>query len=621
MTDETKHKRGKRGGAGEAGVSVFGLDTSEPVRTRDLLAKAAVAVDATISEATALQTMADNAASWDAQGACDTPWDPAAMLNFVEICPHLGPNIDGYAQNIDGFGYTGIPVANWMTDLESDEAREAVREALEYERWFDLDLVTPAEQDTPEPQEATDQEIDEVIAMIGRRLRREHFRFDSWFANCCSDRSFVELRKAVRMDVESSGWGCMEMIRDSDERLRRLSYVQGYTVRPVANFDEAVEVIEPDNITILSQGREMKTWRRLRRYVQNVDGRVVFFKSPGDPRVVSLQSGKFFPTARALKAEEGPTAQPANELLFFAPHYAKSPCSPPRWAPAILNVLGTREANETNYYHLRNKMFVGGMLFVSGGSIKQDVKARLEHRLRTEMQGSKNTSRFLVVEALASRGVTGERSMLPTITFQSFRDAQTQDAMFLEYDTRAANIIGACFRQSPLMRGYTPDNLNRATAEAVLNFTETQVYQPLREAFDNVMNRVVLPELGIKFLRFQSNTPPTRSAEQVGTFVAQVAPHGGLTPAQIQRLAADVLNLPVDHVPAEWANQPLPLTLAGYQPGAGVPPAETQFAMEAKLTKLEERIARILTEELVEAGHADALRVTLRDTRAMEGEP
>jgi hypothetical protein len=43
--------------------------------------------------------------------------------------------------------------------------------------------------------------------------------------------------------------------------------------------------------------------------------------------------------------------------------------------------------------------------------------------------------------------------------------------------------------------------------------------------------------------------------------------------------------------------------------------------MEAKLTKLEERIARILTEELVEAGHADALRVTLRDTRAMEGEP
>jgi capsid portal protein len=183
------------------------------------------------------------------------------------------------------------------------------------------------------------------------------------------------------------------------------------------------------------------------------------------------------------------------------------------------------------------------------------------------------------------------------------RDSNHTDAMFVDYDTRAADSIGAAFRQSPLMRGYTPNNLNRATAETVVQFTEQQVYAPERDDFDWVINKHVLPELNIRLLQFKSNTPPTTSAEEIGEFVKAVAPHGGITPSQIQRLTADVLNLPYEQIKEDWTRQPLPLTLAGFLPENGGQSLEADD--RARLMDLQEKIARITTDELREVTGED----------------
>lgn len=586
-----------------------------------LMAKAAVAAGDAIDETSALAVIDATAREWADQGAVDAPYDPATLLRFVEMCPHLGPNLDGYTQNIDGYGFTAVPAERWMEDLDADDAREAVRAAMAYERWLDAEAAQPDDA-TEEPtiEEPTDAEAQEVLDTIAARMRRERFRFDAWLANCCSEASFTDLRKRVRWDKEATGWGALEMIRDEAGKLMRLAYVPGFTVRPLVNEGEAVEVVEGNPATVLSEDREVRVWRRFRRYVQIIGSKRVYFKAPGDPRTVSRKTGKLYPDAAAMRQEsaEGPDAREAHELIYFAHHWPASPCSPPRWISNLLRVLGCREADETNYFHLKNKTFAGGILFVSGGNLKQGVKDRIEARITQELQGSQNTSRILVVEALPARGAAGERSLLPSITFQSLRDSMTTDAMFVEYDTRASNSIGAAFRQSPLMRGYTPDNLNRATAEAVLRFSEQQVYEPERQTFDHIINKVILPELGIRFLRFKSNSPPARSAEEVGAYVAQVAPHGGITPAQILRLTADVLNLPYEQETAEWTQQPMPLTLAGYQQGGyggapptGAPGAEGEGAegavppveMAKRIRRVEEHVARIVSEEMRRAGN------------------
>jgi hypothetical protein len=320
--------------------------------------------------------------------------------------------------------------------------------------------------------------------------------------------------------------------------------------------------------------------------------------------VVSRTTGKVYPTLEALRQPperdgEGPEALPAHELLWVAGHNPRTPCPPPRWVGALLRVLGSREADETNYYYLKNKTMSGGILFVFGGRVPQGVKDRLEARLLNEMQGSRNTGRIMVVEAQPSATPPGERSLMPSMSFQSLRDANHTDALFSKYDAEAADAIGATFRQSPLLRGRTPSDLNRATAEAALHFTEQQVYQPEREAWDWLINRYILPEIGVELLRFRSNSPPARSPQEVADLVKAVAPFGGLLPSEIRALTADVLNTPMEQVDAPWVNWPMPMTLAGMpSPDSTDAPPEALAEVTADMAKMQARVAAIASEEL-----------------------
>jgi len=627
-------KRGRGGASRTSGAETAKHDQALSqaglgFTAKQLLAKARVATDVSVDEPTAIQDIQATQNQWGEQGAILAPYDPETLLRLNELTPHLQPNIDAYAQNIDGYGYHSAPKTRWMEDLSTEEAESAVRYALEYERWLDEEEAAFGEQsekaddeppnDAPEEEEEiTEDDIQAKIEMVQKQLRREQFRFDSWFENCCSTMSFTRLRRIVRMDKEASGWGCMEMIRDEHGRLMRLGYIPGFTVRPLIEETELVQVVEQNPATPLSDGREVRVWRRFRRYVQIVGSRKVYYRSPGDPRIVSMKTGKIYETIQKMQHPdaEGKNAQQANELLWFAHHYPLSPCSPPRWISNLLRVLGTREADETNYYHLKNKTMSGGILFVYGGTVKQGVKDRLESRISQELQGSENTSRIMVVEAMPVKAGPNDRTTIPQMQFQSMRDTNQTDAMFLDYDTRAADSIGAAFRQSPLMRGYTPDNLNRATAETVVELTEQQVYSTEREDFDWQINKHVIPEIGINLLDFKSNTPPTTSAEEIGEFVKAVAPHGGVTPAQIQRLSADVLNLPYEQIKEDWAQQPMALTLAGFMPDSGGVPLDAEE--QTRLRNIEDKIARITTDELRDNGIDVEAKATLFDLHTEE---
>ena len=616
---------------------------------RSALAKASVHTGRDVEESAAIARMEETVNMFGDEGAVEPPYDPESLLNYIELTPHLKPCIASYELNIEGYGFQPVIVVPWMADLDSPEATEAIEHALEIERWVDeeeaaLDAAseetTKAEVDdegqspddgTPvdeEDDEITDADIEEVREALRTRLRREVFLFDAFFKNCCSTMSFTKLRRITRNDIESNGWGAWEMLRDGFNRLKRLNYIPGYTVRPLKNEGELVEVTEPDPVTPLSEGREVKVYRRFRRYVQIVGSKKMFFKSPGDPRVISRTTGKIYESVQDMrrpkdKDGEGKDAKEANELIYISLHDARTPCPPPRWIGNLLAVLGVREADESNFFYLDSNAIPPGILFVAGGKVPRDTKDRLEQRMTAELGGSENNHKILVVEAAPMKLKGEERTLLPSLHYESLRDSQQSDATFTTYDERCADRIGASFRLPPMLRGYTPKNLNRATAMAALSFAESQVFEPEREDIDWIVNHYIMPEIGVTLHRFRSNSPPTRSPEEIAELIRVAAPHGGLLPYEIRDLLSDALNRALSKVEEEWSRWPMPMTLAGIGGGGTETPTDGDMNMLEQSQKLEElrlRVESIITQELRGAGFDMDISASFKDLDELEVE-
>ena len=100
------------------------------------------------------------------------------------------------------------------------------------------------------------------------------------------------------------------------------------------------------------------------------------------------------------------------------------------------------------------------------------------------------------------------------------------------------------------------------TALAAIRFAEEQVFEPIRNTFDDTINRQILPPLGVFFWRFRSNTPVTRDPEMLAEIIATLVEAGVLTPAEGRKFTSDVFNEELTVLDDAWANKPLKLTLA-----------------------------------------------------------
>jgi hypothetical protein len=121
------------------------------------------------------------------------------------------------------------------------------------------------------------------------------------------------------------------------------------------------------------------------------------------------------------------------------------------------------------------------------------------------------------------------------------------------------------FRLPRMLRGDIRD-FNRSTADAAIEFAEQQVFKPERDEFDFMMNRKVLPTLGIRFWKFRSNAVEGHTATELGTLLSQLGTVGFITPAEGRDLMEKIFNRPFQKIDAPWVRQPLALTTAGIVP-------------------------------------------------------
>ena len=476
------------------------------------------------------------------------PYDPGQLQHLLEHSNSLRQNIDAYATNIDGFGHHFEPTIN----LESDDLVEQVRVAMFQDRALAGDNSA---------QFPSDEEVEAKIEEIRHDMAIEKIKLEFFFKNA-ADKAFVTHRMETRQDKETTGNAYWEVLRDQEGNIAQFNLVPSHTVRLVPQGQELVETTRHVQVTPITFTRRVFR-RRFRTYVQVFGDVQVYFKEFGDPRAISNKTGTAYATVEDLMEAEGEMGSaPANELIHFAVYSSRSPYGVPRWIGTLLAVLGSRQAEEVNFMYFDNKSVPPMALLVSGGRVSKETVKRVEDYVEAEIKGRKNYHKILLLEAEGVSGEGPEHTGRMKIELKPLTQAIHNDGLFQSYDKENVNKVGQSFRLSPLLRGDSRD-INRATSQAALKFTEQQVFAPERNKFDDTMNRLVLSDMEICYHRYKSNSPKTTDPEDAARVVERLAKIGALVPRDVRTLAEEILNVELKRIEEPWMDIPLPLATSG----------------------------------------------------------
>ncbi len=490
-------------------------------------------------------------------GALLPRYDPWACAAIYEKSSALRPCMDAYAINAHAFGFKLVPVI----DLEKENAPKMVEAALRQSRLAKGD-----------PKPVTKAQVDEQIDVIRRQAEIEEFDLANFFAYCCPEQSFVAMRMATCNDTEGTGNGYWEVVRDGTGKIQWVQKVDAVTMR-LRPLDQDYILIEDNQKISPIEYRKRPTPRRFRTFVQLVNGMMaVYFKEFGDPRTLSAITGHFFDSPADLRASEGDNAKEATEIIHWKIPAIIGPYGVPRWVAATMNILGLRAAEEVNYTHFDEKTIPPYAIIVSGGTLKAGAVDQIKAHLKAH-KGRENYHEALIIEATPPAGAPPTARC--TILLQSLRDASLQDGLFQIYEANSAKKIARQYRLPDLITGMSSET-NRAQAEAVLQFVEQQVFQPLREDFDGFINRRVLADMGIRFWTFQTQSAIATDPKVQTGIICDLVEAGILTPGEGRPTAGDILNKEFRQLPDDWTKRPLKLSLAGVTGGGGVP--AQQFA-------------------------------------------
>lgn len=481
------------------------------------------------------------------------PYEPLSLCAMYDRSAILRPNIDAYAVNIEAFGHRLVP----RVDLDKPDAADKVRDAILLERIYD---------GAPPSVDKTD--VDAQLMQLPAQLRIERLKLETFFESCVPTMSFVELRERTRIDIEVTGNGYWEVLRDRGGDIAQFEYVPSVSMRLLRADPKFTEVETNQRITAISY-RKIKSMRRFRRFVQYIRGfPVVFFKELDDPRTLSSKTGRYYDSIDELARRE-PGIPPANEIVHFKIHSPTSVYGVPRWVGAMLAVIGSRSCDEVNVTYFDNKAVPPLAILVSGGRLADGSADRIKDYIRDHLKGKENFHSVLVLEAEGAAGaggsMTGGAQARVRIEVKPLMDAQQKDALFQAYDQNNAEKVGNQFRLPRIIRGNSSD-YNRATAQAALQYAEQQVFQPERSKIDFVIDHRILAAKGVRFHEFQSNSPDLRDSSAITANIVALVEACVITPAEARVFAADVFNEEIHPITEPWTRMPPKLFIAGTQP-------------------------------------------------------
>lgn len=395
-----------------------------------------------------------------------------------------------------------------------------------------------------------------------------------------------ELFEKVIGARETYGVGYLEVIRSLDGNVAEIAFV-----RDVETIEMSVPMGEPVEYTYHYRGEEVKRKKRFRKYRQSKNGKTVYFKEFGDPRVMDMATGTY-------KNDTAITDR-ANELLEFA--LGSEDYGLVRWMGQIKGVEGSDKAENLNLNYFENGRHTPLAIVVSGGTLSQDSHEALKQYING-IKGEAGQHSFLLLEVEdegeVSTGLEVEKK--PAVELKDMASILQKDELFQGYIDNSRRKVQSAFRLPDIYVGYTTD-FNRATAQSAIEITEQQVFQPERAALAWIVNNKLLNCYGFKYVEAYFKEPDMSDPEAVAALLDIAERAGGLSMNDAHRLALETLGWGVSE-DYEGEMGKLPLAALTYSQGSTPPPVETQ---------LEDAIEKAEGE-----GYEDVADI-LRDVRAL----
>lgn len=423
----------------------------------------------------------------------------------------LGPCIAAMVTNIDGFGYT----LTYIGEEGGDEAEAAVNEKRR--------LASLTKQPNPEE-------------------------------------SLTDLRSKVRKDIESIGYGCIEIIRGGAGEVVAYFHVPAHTVR--LTTQEAVGIMVDCWIERDGKLVQERIKRRFRRYVQILEGKSaenkIFFKEFGDERLIDPATGA---VNEGMAFEDG-----ATEMIFLGDYTPGQPYPVPRWLCQLSSVLGSWESELTNLQFFKDNGIPAMAVLVAGGLLSQKTMEDIKTAF-TSKRGSASMNRVVVIEAqphpdFAANTVEGS-TPAPKMELKPLGGDRQQDALFGNYDKANQDKVRSSFRLPPIFLGRS-DDYTRATAEASLDTAESQVFAPEREKFDTIMNSRILLDADGKpavYWSFRSNPARIANTDTIVSALEALEASGAMTANEAIALSNELFGKQRKPIEEDWADAPFSIVL------------------------------------------------------------
>lgn len=295
--------------------------------------------------------------------------------------------------------------------------------------------------------------------------------------------SFITLRRQLRRQAETSGYGCIEVIRNPKDEIVFLKVIESKSIR-LMKLGKPVTTKK----TLVRRGMEMSVTlqARERRFVQYWSGtapRTVYFKEFGASRDLNKKTGEW-----AKEGERLPADQRATEIIYTTIHRSKSsPYGIPRWLNQLPSVVGSRHAEELNLEYFEAGGIPPLLVFISGGAMAETARKQLEGLLagkaRDKLKG--------VVADIQSTSGTIDKGGGVRVDVEAFGSDRQQDSMFENYDYKCEKRVRSSFRLPPLFVGKAED-YSYSSVFASYTLAEAQIFAPERMEFDELINNTIM---------------------------------------------------------------------------------------------------------------------------------
>lgn len=382
----------------------------------------------------------------------------------------------------------------------------------------------------------------------------EKDRLESILEQPNGEYSLIELRERLRKDIETFGYGFIEVGRDGKNNITTLFHVPAHTMRlttPEDNYFESKKIFRRNGKDVPITLR-----KKYRTFIQEFSGKRTFFKEFGDPRAMDYKTGK--------RSNDLSIQDQATEIVHVKLYNSGTAYGMPRWMNQMPSVLGSREAELTNLDFFKNNAIPVMAVLVSGAMLTEGSIEAIEEHFNVA-KGRESQQRIMVIEASPDDTAGQVDSSVPTprLDLKPLGDDRQKDALFQDYDKQCEAKVRSSFRLPPLFIGRAED-YTRATAQTSLVVAEAQVFLPERNKIDDLFNMVFLSDdqgMQAKYWKFRSNPPRLVGSDSIVDALKELNALGGVTPNIAIGLTNELFDLDIRMVNEEWGNYPFNMVM------------------------------------------------------------